>query len=275
MGIERIRADLAPGDVRAREFDFDGFEIRAVANANDRAFGDAYRFLWEEFGAKNEIEPKDILARRLARDPAAVIRGYSFFYQMLVVRKGGQIAAVRDHTAIVRRDAPPAATDDPVVVHLSHLLIARPFRATGLTAWMRALPIQAARQFGPSRPITLLAEMEHPDPKQPETLARLKSYQKAGFLKVDPSAVDYHQPDFRPFAEIDAAGGPRPLAFALILRRVGREDERLISADELRATVGALYTMYGLEFRAPDMKVVLDELAGYPTSPVALVEPML
>jgi hypothetical protein len=101
------------------------------------------------------------------------------------------------------------------------------------------------------------------------------SYQRAGFVKVDPSVVTYHQPDFRPPAEIDAAGGPLPLPFALILRRVGREAETSISGAELRAAVHALYTMYSLEFREKDMRALFEQLdSSYPTQDVPLVEPL-
>ena len=60
----------------------------------------------------------------------------------------------------------------------------------------------------------------------------------------------YHQPDFRAPHEIDATGGPRPLPFQLIVRRVGREHEQTISGAEVRQLVEALYAIYGAQFRA-------------------------
>jgi GNAT superfamily N-acetyltransferase len=277
MDIQCIQTDLAPGDLRAREFDWKALEVVLIRSAHHPLFHDAYQFLWNEFGASNEIEQKEVIVRRLGRDPRTIIQGYTLLYEMIAVHDAQGLAAVRDHTAIVPRAEP----SQPAVVHLSHLLVVPHWRGTGLTAWMRAWPIQTAQRcleiyaLDPHRLINLVAEMEHPDPHNSATIMRLKSYQRAGFVKVDPSVVTYHQPDFRPPAEIDAAGGPLPLPFALILRRVGREAETSISGAELRAAVHALYTMYSLEFREKDMRALFEQLdSSYPTQDVPLVEPL-
>jgi hypothetical protein len=165
-------------------------------------------------------------------------------------------------------------------VHLSHVLVAPPWRGGGLAGWLRAWPIAAARRClaaagkPEQSPITLVAEMEHPRAEQADTIIRLKAYAKAGFVKVDPAAAPYLQPDFRPPAEVDATG-VRPLPMGLVLRRVGRERETAIAGRELREIVTSLYGMYATGFRAQDMRVAYDSLARYPAddATVALVPP--
>jgi hypothetical protein len=147
---------------------------------------------------------------------------------------------------------------------------------------MRAFPVQIARAchasagFGGSPGnITLVAEMEHPSADDPMSVKRLASYQRAGFLKVDPNVVDYYQPDFRAPAAIDSSGGTKPLPYMLIVRRVGRERETSIGGAQVRRIVEALYAMYGLHFRPQDMEVARKTLDRYPTdaATVQLVPP--
>ena len=109
-----------------------------------------------------------------------------------------------------------------------------------------------------------------------DRIIRLKSYARAGFLKVNPGVVDYHQPDFRSPQEIDASGGPRPVQLQLVIRRVGLEKEQTLSGAEVKSLVAALYQMYATEFRPQDMAVIWDQLkTKYPSdeSPVQLVDP--
>jgi hypothetical protein len=146
---------------------------------------------------------------------------------------------------------------------------------------LRAWPIQTARAclavagLPADSPITLVAEMEHPDTVFPNRMIRLKAYEKAGFKKVDPLRVNYFQPDFRPIAEIDASGGPRPLPFGLVIRRVGREQEQVIRGAEARGIVDCLYQMYGTGFRASDMAAAWRTVRDYPgdESEIPLVPP--
>ena len=142
---------------------------------------------------------------------------------------------------------------------MSHVLVDASWRRTGLAGWLRAAPLQTARAgleasgLPVDSPITLVAEMEHADPSFPNRQIRLAAYEKAGFVKVDPVQVRYFQPDFRPPPDIDRGGGPQPLPFSLILRRVGREREQTIAGREIRDIVESLYQMYGEGFRANDM----------------------
>ena len=128
----------------------------------------------------------------------------------MLLKSQGKLAAVRDHTAIVR------SGQEEAIVHLSHNLIAPEWRRSGLAGWLRALPIQSARnclaEQGRSldSPIILVGEMKTLDPADPASYTRLKAYEKAGYLLIDPRRVPYLQPDFRAPAEIDLTGGARP-----------------------------------------------------------------
>jgi hypothetical protein len=89
----------------------------------------------------------------------------------------------------------------------------------------------------------LVAEMEPPDPARPARMPRLRSYERAGFVKVDPAAAPYAQPDFR---ELPPGETPRPVPLSLVLRRIGREREPDMPAAELAAVVESIYAVYGV-----------------------------
>lgn len=247
-------ADLAPGDAKSASLDLTAYEVHRVRAFDDPWFEAAYAPLWEEFGAKNEMERRETLAARFGLAPAMT-------YEMVLVRADGAFAAVRDHTAI--------PSERETVVHLSHNLVASDFRRGGLAGWMRAFPVALARELRPNVPVTLAAEMEYDDGSDPNRAIRLQAYERAGFLKVDPARVRYHQPDFRAPQEIDATG-TQPVPFQLLLRRVGREDERTVAGGELRRIVRALYAMYGAQFRPQDMAHPALDLAAYPPDDAVL-----
>jgi hypothetical protein len=96
--------------------------------------------------------------------------------------------------------------------------------------------------------VVLVAEMEPPDPTRPVRLPRLRSYERAGFRKVDPEVAPYAQPDFR---ELPPGEAPRPVPLGLVLRRVGREQESHMPAAELAAVVEAIYAVYAVHVPAP------------------------
>ena len=269
--IEFRSSDLAPGDAKALQLDSRGFDIARIRSSADPMFAPAYERLWAEFGPHDTMEPREIIMRRLAWHPATAIGNTWLRYEVILVRRQEQFVAVRDHTvAVSSQGVAPHA-----VVHLSHVLVDPAWRRTGWAAWLRAWPLQTARACleaaGLSTaPITLVAEMEHPEPRFPERLIRLQAYEKAGFKKVDPTIVKYFQPDFRAPEKIDASGGPQPLPFALILRRVGREQEQFIPGAEVRQIVECLYTLYGAGFRQRDMAAVRESLHGYPPAEAAI-----
>lgn len=249
--------DLAPGDEKSALLDLAPFQLARIRSCEDPLFEPAYVRLWEEFGAKHELEPREVLDRRF-------FLGSRFLYEMALVRVAGDFVAVRDHTAALTREGVHA------VVHLSHNLVSPLARRTGLAGWMRALPIAAAREClaanaAPANAhITLLAEMEYAQPDDPARTIRLQAYERAGFRKVDPRVVHYFQPDFRVPAVIDATGGAQPLPFQLLVRRVHREHERVISGAEVRELVETLYDIYSPQFRATDLAHPALSLAGYP-----------
>lgn len=256
---------LSPGDRKAASLDPARFIWNRIRSAGDPLFERAYAALWEEFGAAHELETREVIAARFAAGPTTV-------YEMILARDGNSIAAIRDETILW--------FEGGVIVHLSHLLVAHEWRRSGLAGWMRALALLSARavasaQGAPGAPVTLIGEMEYDDGIDPRRAVRLTAYERAGFLKIDPGAVRYFQPDFRPPAAIDASGGARPLSFQLLIRSVGRETQQTIRGAEVRRLVRALYAMYGAQFRAQDMAHPALSLASYPSddAEVALVAP--
>ena len=106
--------------------------------------------------------------------------------------------------------------------------------------------------------------MEHFNPEPEATGIRLTAYEKAGYKMVDLSLVDYRQPDFRDPQIIDQENGPQPIPLCLMLRRIGKEHEELVSCAEVCQVVNALYKMYGRSFRKQDMQAVFETLKNYP-----------
>jgi GNAT superfamily N-acetyltransferase len=244
--------DLAPGDRGAAAFDWSELTIRRVGGAGDADFAPAYDRLWAEFGPRGEMERREVIAARLAWDPARPAGGAALLYELVVVRRTGTIVALRDHTAVVLLDARGRPRPGPTVVHLSHVLVEPAERRSGLAAWLRALPLAAARRCARAAgrtgdpAVVLVAEMEHP---APAALARLRAYERAGFRKLDPAAAPYAQPDFRP-PDVLAVVPPEPVPLALVLRRVGREDEAVMPAAEVRTVVESLYAVYEIHVPA-------------------------
>ncbi len=254
-----IPEDLAPGDRAEATRDWSDVRARRVRDTDDPDFATAYERLWLEFGSRGEMETRKVIGERLAWDPARSFpsspAGHAALaYELIVLRRGQHIAAMRDHTAVVRID-PRGRPLAPVVVHLSHSYVEPAHRGTGLIAWLRALPLQAARHCasaaGAQRgvPIVLVAEMEPPDPGDVPRIARLRSYARAGFQKIDPAAAPYAQPDFRP-PEVLAGEKPRAVPLHLVVRRVGRESQQAIPASEVAAIVDSIYAVYGVHVPA-------------------------
>jgi GNAT superfamily N-acetyltransferase len=267
-----IPADLAPGDAKCATRDWTGFELHRVRELDSPEFAMAYGALWEEFGAKHEMESADVLARRVRWSPGALVNGCALLYELLLVTKGGAFVGVRDHTAIVDPEHAVA------VVHLSHNLVAPAWRGGGIAGWLRALPISAARLaltaqgLPETASIFLVAEMEPADPSDEARTIRLAAYEKAGYRKL--AGVPYLQPDFRAPKEIDASGGPRPLPLSLLVREVGNDSCAALPAETVRHIAGCLYRMYGAEFRESDMARVWENLDRFPSAgTIPLVPP--
>ena len=266
-----IPTDLAPGDAKSLEGDWSTLELHRVQSADDPEFDVAFGALWAEFGPRSEVEQATVISRRLGWEGDKLVAGYALRYRLLLLKSKGKLAAVRDHTAIVR------SGQEGAIVHLSHNLIAPEWRRSGLAGWLRALPIQSARNClaeqgrSPAAPVILVGEMKSFDPADRSSYARLKAYERAGYLLIDPRRVHYLQPDFRTPDEIDRTGGARPLSLSLIVRRVGRESELTISGAEVRRIVEAVYQVYGETFRPCDMAPILASLESYP-APNEIIE---
>lgn len=278
--ISWIASDLSPGDADSVRLASDGFQVHLVRSTADPLFERGYMALWDEFGPSGEMEQREVLADRFTWQGAGPLKDYALWYEMIVICQDHRLAGVIDHTAIVRKTDPAAAA----VVHLSHIWLSQAYRRCGLAGWMRAFPIQSARRClqaagrSPDSAIVLVGEMEHPTPDMPLRLIRLKAFEKSGFQKIQPAAVPYHQPDFRPPAVIDSAGGPKPLPFGLVIRRVGRESEPSLSGLEIRHIVADLYHMYSAGIRPDDMTPLWTDLRrNYPQDEltVPLIRPTL
>lgn len=265
-------SDLAPGDTRSRDYDWSDTRVHRIRSVDHPWFERVYQRLWAEFGGRAEMEERSVIEARLRWQPAEPGSGHALLYEMIAIERGAELIAVRDHSAILR----PAEGDEPgrpgAVVHLSHSWVAPAHRRSGLAGWLRALPLAAARDCaqmsGARTPesIDLVAEME---PVDPPGVKRLVAYGRAGFRKVDPRAVDYLQPDFRPAAEIDRTG-LAPLPLVLIVRRCGAEAEPTLPASEARAIVSSLYLMYGRQFRERDMSRMWQHLDSLPAGERAI-----
>lgn len=261
-----IAADLAPGDAAASRFDGFATRLRRIRSADDPWFESAYDRLWAEFGQRREMEPRQVIASRLAWNQAGPIGRYHYLYEMLIVERGEKVIAVRDHTAIAPADTTPFPM--AVVVHLSHVIVEPRWRGTGIAGWLRAFPLQAARECAAAvgaaaARITLVAEMEPAVEADTPTLRRLASYGKAGFRKIDPARVRYAQPDFRSPAEIEATG-VQPIPLDLVIRRVGQETDRQIRGAEIRALVAALYEMFAVHLCREHMAPLWARYQGLP-----------
>lgn len=280
--IQTIASDLAPGDQTALSFSWDALHRVQVSSPEDPIFDLVYSRLWKEFGPQGEIESRQVLIDRLRWDPAKIQSNSSLLYEMMAVLKDQEFVAARDHTAIVCTQSSPEITPE-VIVHLSHSLIEPLYRGQGMAGWLRAWPLQTARRalsaagLPLQSPVTLVAEMEPMLPNSIPHQARLRSYEKAGFLMVDPAQFDYLQPDFRDPKVIDSTGGgPQPLHLRLVIRRVNHEAENLMEGSKLTRIISALYHMYQTTFRPQDMAVVWKHLRSNPLENVTirLVQPL-
>lgn len=274
-----IVGDLAPGCDQDEAILGVDLEAKRVASAAAPEFASAYAELWNAFGAAGEMEPERMIRARLGRGAHAAQPGWCVLYELAAVERAGRLVAVRDMNAVARVEPGTAFA----VVHLSHVLVTPALRGRGLAAWLRAFPLQTARRALAAvgapvdSPVTLVAEMEHPDEPDVARLHRLRSYGRAGFRAIDPRGLDYRQPDFREPAEVDAAGGPRPIPMRLVIRRVGREAETTMPWGEVLAIVESLFRMYALDFRWSDIAPLWERQCARPLAldaPVPLVDPL-
>ena len=233
--------------------DLSAYQISHIRNIAHPAFERAYALLWQEFGAKNEMETREVLRQRFSLGPDAV-------YELVLLEDDdGAWVAVCDYTVLPAREAPA-----DIAVHLSHTLVSAAHRRAGLALKLMQFAAARAANILPGAAITMLAEVEHDDGRYPLKANRLRAFEKAGLLKVDPRRVDYHQPDFTAPQALDDPRPAAPLPLLLLVLRVGRESDRLIGGAELRRLVRRLYAMYGRQFRAQDMAHPRLDVQRYP-----------
>jgi hypothetical protein len=245
--------DLAPGDASPHPALPRGLQLHVVESPADPLFETAYKLLEEEFGAKGELETREVLHNRMQWKPTQPVNGCGMLYNLMLLLIGNECVALRDHTAIMRADY------DEVVVHLSHVFVTPKWRRKGLAAILRTIPILTARKCAallgkPEAPVTLFCEMEPIDLSIPANRIRRMSYEQAGFLALG-AKLGYMQPDFRPFDKIDAdPAGARPILFDILLRRVGFEKKTSVGSAKVVTDVEMIYAMYATSFRAKDME---------------------
>jgi GNAT superfamily N-acetyltransferase len=243
--------DLAPGDLIPHKDLPQGLELCRIESPGDPLFELAYLLLEEEFGRANEIETRQVLMNRLQwRADQAGNSGMAMSYELIVLKVAGEVAAVRDHSAIV--------SGGEVTVHMSHVLVLPNWRRRGLATILRTIPVGFARNKAAlaglaDAPVTLFCEMEPCDGSDPANRIRRASYEKAGFLTI-PTGHGYLQPDFRAAERIELdTNGSRPVSLDLVFRRVGRETESEMSGSEFIGHVERIYEMYGRSFMAEHM----------------------
>lgn len=257
--------DLAPGDSTPHPALPDGLRLHIVESPADPLFETAYSLLDEEFGAKGELETREVIAARMKWNPKKSAGGCRMLYHLMLLLKDGECVGLRDHTAITSDGC------DAVVVHLSHVLVVPKWRRMGLASILRTVPVITARKCAeltgkPGAPITLFCEMEPIDLAIPANKIRRTSYGGAGFRAIG-AGIGYMQPDFRPASVIDKdPKGSQPIPFDILFRRIGRESETSISGREVVADVELIYAMYSTGFRDSDMAPCYRWLNDFKTS---------
>ena len=234
------------------------YEIFSIEHPDHPLFPEAFRLLWETFGHHGEMEPEAVIRSWLVEDSFVPIANGTFMKYFIIVAKDrdGRVRGVRDGTILLNQ----AHANDLCVVYLSHIYMLPDARGTVLSYWLRIAPVEIAVQFmselhsrglirlpQPDKPsrhfgmrVNLTAEMEFFAPEDVTSLRRILFYGRGGFDVIDPRHFPYRQPDFRDPEEITLTG-VRELPFMILLRRMGREREAILSIDEAAATMKLLY----------------------------------
>jgi hypothetical protein len=257
------------------------FQLWEIVSADDPAFPEAYRLLWEAFGPQGEMEREDAIRRFLADDSYEPVPSGTFIRYFLVVARDatGRIRGVRDGTILIN----PAYDDDLCVVYLSHIFMLPDARGTVLSYWLRIAPVELAMRYlhelhqrgkiqlpAPDQPgryfgmrLDLAAEMEYFHPEDRISWQRVLFYGRGGFDVINPRHFPYLQPDFRDPDEIRRTGN-RPMPFMILLRRMGRERQAILPLEEARGVMRLLYDDFAChcapEFLANSLQLVLDRL---------------
>lgn len=224
-----LPADFGPGDRHDRAFAAADRAELFSARDSESAFDDCYAALASEFAPRGEMETREDLRWELTgREPGVwVVR-----YELLGLRVGGDLAAVRD-AYVLRR-----ATDGLVVVVLAHALVLPPFRRSGLGAVLRAIPAGLGRRVSQGSPLLLMCETDPWRPDDPSGRARFDAYAAGGFGWLDPADVPYAQPDFSDWRS--AGRRPDPVPLLVGVRHVGHEAAPRLALPLVRAVYDAM-----------------------------------
>ncbi len=256
------------------------YEVEAIEHPDHPDYARAFQVLWDAFGPAGEMEPEPVIREMMLEDPTVPMPGGSYARFFLLVardRATGAIRGVRDGRVLVN----PAYAPDLCVVYLSHIFMLPEARGTVLTYWLRIAPLDLAITYlhtlhqqgklalpAPDAPgrnfgmrMDLAAEVEYFSPEDKLSLQRLLFYGRGGFDAIDPRHFPYRQPDFRAPEEI-ARTGDRPVPFALLLRRVGREREARLPIDEARAVIQLLYDDFATFCEPRHLESSLDVVLG-------------
>lgn len=275
----------------------------------EAAFDEGYRALDAEFGARGELERREVLATWFAgpRTPPAGwwsgprARGgagdVQCRYHLLLARdEEGRLAGARDCFVSldlappdgprgVRGAAPPAGAEPGMrtarcVVLLSHSLVLPAYRRSGVAALLRAAPVSLARGSiaeagvpAGAAEVALIAEMEPVAPEDPGTVIRLIAYGRAGFRAIPPAVFPYAQPDFR---DVEALGVPAvPLPLIFVVRQVGEEGRLDMPRARVEAALRQVQSIHACDNRPGDIAQIRDHalaaLAGCEADPVPLL----
>jgi hypothetical protein len=256
------------------------YDVEAIEHPAHPNYKDAYKILWDGFGANGEMEPEPAIRKMLLADSTVPLPSGTYARYFLLAardRATGAIRGVRDGRILVN----PAYAPDLCVVYLSHIFMLPEARGTVLTYWLRIAPLDLAVGFlhllhqggkivlpAPDSParyfgmrMDLAAEMEYFTPEDKLSLQRILFYGRGGFDVIDPRHFPYRQPDFRDPALV-ATTGDRPTPFMMLLRRVGREREARLPIDEARAVMQLLYDDFAVFCEPTHLVSSLDIVLG-------------
>jgi len=279
--IELNPDDLVGGDVRIAENKFPNLQFIRITDFAQSEFQIGYQALWEEFAAAGEMESIESTKNRLGWDPQKPeIKEYPMLGDLVVVKENERCVAVSNHTAIVDM----TESSPRLNVLFNHLWVGPEFRRTGLSCWMRTMPWHTARRclallrLKVTTPVTVVAEVEHNSLQDTIQLQRLLSWEKAGYLKLNPKKAPYAQPDFRLQQENIVCGRKvNCLPLALLILQKNLEGKRSMRAKEVKKIVTSLHNFYDRISEVWRMAPVWDTLKLYPidSEEIELMAPSL
>ena len=93
-------ADLAPGDARSADFDWNQLTLHLISRPDDPMFEPTYQKLWDEFGSHDSMEQRGVIFSRLTWNPAQPIDRWCMLYRLMAVCKDGKPIAAHAPTVV-------------------------------------------------------------------------------------------------------------------------------------------------------------------------------